>query len=53
MALSPEQLLKLQEIAARVANEHDRDNFNVLCMELITLYEEADRLKHEVAQDVA
>jgi hypothetical protein len=53
MALSPEQLSKLKAIAAKIENEYDRDKFSILLTELMAEFEEADRLKHEVAQDVA
>jgi hypothetical protein len=49
MALSPEQLSKLQTINFKIQNEDDREKFSVLVAEIMALFEEADRLKHEAA----
>jgi hypothetical protein len=49
MALSPEQLSKLQAINSKIQNEYDREKFAVLVAEIMALFEEADRLKHKAA----
>jgi hypothetical protein len=43
MTLSPEQLTKLREITTKIENEHEREKFNVLCAQLIAVFEETDR----------
>jgi hypothetical protein len=45
MRLSPEKLIKLQEIAAKIQDEYDRDKFTVLVAELMAVFEETERQK--------
>ena len=43
MALPPEKLSKLQELAAKIQDEKDRVKFEILCAQLMAVFEETER----------